>query len=111
MQHELIFIDEAGINVWANRTLDRARVGGHAVRIAGSTRGQNLTLIFAVIAINGLLHHDLQEGGMNGRRFNLFLEHLVGQLPPDEMPRVLIFDNAPAKNTGRHKKPGNITLK
>ena len=83
MQHELIFIDEAGINVWANRIRGGARVGERAVRIAGSTRGQNLTMIFAVIAINGLLNHDLQEGNMNGQCFNLILEHLVGQLPPD----------------------------
>ena len=112
MQHEFIFIDEAGINVWAKRTRGRARGGERAVRIVGAARGQNLTMTFAVSTTNGLLHHDLQEGGMNGQRFNLFLEHLVGQLPPDQMPRVFIFDNAPAhrRAQGAHL-PGNFTLR
>ena len=112
MQHELIFIDEAGINVWAKRTRGRAHVGECSVHIVGATRGQNLTMTFAVSATNGLLHHDLQEGGMNGQRFNLFLEHLAGQLPPDEMPRVLIFDNAPGRRWAQEAHlPGNFTLR
>ena len=112
MQHELIFIDEAGIHVWAKRARGRARVGERAVRIVGAARGQNLTMTFAVSATNGLLHHDLQEGGMNGQRFNLFLEHLAGQLPPDEMPRVFIFDNAPAHRRAQEAHlPGNFTLR
>ena len=64
VQHELIFIDEAGINVWAKRTCDRARVGERAVRIVGAARVQNLTMTSAVSATNDLLHHDLQEGGI-----------------------------------------------
>ena len=44
IQHELIFIDEAGIHVWTKRTRGRARVGERAVRIVGAARGQNLTM-------------------------------------------------------------------
>ena len=47
MQHELIFIDEAGTNVWAKRTCGRAHVGEravHIVGIVGVARGQNLTI-------------------------------------------------------------------
>ena len=52
-----------------------------------------------------VLHHDLQEGGMNGQRFNLFLEHLAGQLPPDEMPHVFIFWRRTSAQAGTRSTP------
>ena len=49
---------------------------------------------------------------MNGQRFNLFLEHLAGQLTPDEIPRVFIFDNAPAHRRAQEAHlSGNFTLR
>ena len=39
-----IYIDEAGINLWTKRTLDRARRGDRAVRVVQGRRGPNLTM-------------------------------------------------------------------
>ena len=105
MNKELIFIDEAGINLWTRRTRGRARVGERAVRVVGGTRGRNFTMTLAVSATNGLIHHDLISGGMNGERFKEFLQEVVEHFPDDGVEKVLIFDNAPA-----HRSAGDVSL-
>ena len=45
---DLIFVDEAGINLWLKRTRGRARRGERAVRVAQGHNGHNLTMTFAV---------------------------------------------------------------
>ena len=92
---EIIFIDEAGLNLWMKRTRGRARRGERAVRVVGGARGQNFTMTFAASPAGGLIHHDLQQGGMNHRRFNQFLQAVAEQLPADGRHRVMVFDNAP----------------
>ena len=45
---DLIFIDEADINLWLKRTRGRARRGERAVRVIQGRGGHNLTMTFAV---------------------------------------------------------------
>lgn len=91
---ELVFIDEAGINLWLRRTRGRAPRGQRAVRVVNGRRGRNLTVIFAVSSQRGLLAHDIFEGGMTGDRFVQFLETVSDANAQQQM--VMIFDNAPA---------------
>ena len=44
---ELIFVDEAGINIWTKRTRGRAVRGRRAARVVQGRRGPNLTMICA----------------------------------------------------------------
>lgn len=112
MHHELIFIDEAAINIWMKRSRGRARRGQRAVRVVGAVRGQNITVKFAISATNGMIHHDLQQGGMNALRFNEYLVDVAAQLPNDGRHRVFIFDNAPAHAHAQQAGlPNNISLR
>ena len=43
---ELVYIDEAGINLWSTR--GRAWKGDRAVCVVGGQRGRNFTVTFAV---------------------------------------------------------------
>lgn len=44
LQHEMIFIDEAGINLWTRRTRGRAPRGQRAVRVVNGRRGKTQLL-------------------------------------------------------------------
>ena len=98
---DLIFVDEAGINLWLKRTRGRARRGERAVRVAQGRRGHNLTMTFAVSARAGLIHHDLFQGGMTAERFNGFLNH-VSEIYQPEMEVCFVFDNARAHMQARN---------
>ncbi|GFR66537.1 DDE superfamily endonuclease [Elysia marginata] len=89
------YIGEAGINVWTKRTRGRARQGDRAVRIVQERRGQNLTMTFAVIVMNGLVHHELHLVGMTAERFSQLLHFTSPQCNPGQEVSF-IFDNARA---------------
>ncbi|GFS16994.1 DDE superfamily endonuclease [Elysia marginata] len=76
LMHELIFIAEAGINIWTKRTRGRAMRGRRAVRVVQGRREPNLTMTFAVSNVGGLIYHELTEGGMTSQRFNDFIGSL-----------------------------------
>ena len=101
---DLIFVDEAGINLWLKRTRGRARRGERAVRVVQGRRDHNLTMTFAVSARAGLIHHDLFQGGMTAERFNGFLNH-VSEIYQPEMEVCFVFDNARA-----HMQTRNLEL-
>ena len=88
---ELVYIDEAGINLWVRRTRGRARRGERAVRVVGGQRGRNFTVTFAISNRRGLVHHEIFEGGMTSDRFNNFLEATSRAC---QNPVTYIFDNA-----------------
>ena len=93
LEQRLIFVDEAGINLFTRRTRGRAPVGQRATRVVGGTRGKNLTLRLA-ISEEGIVHYEFIEGGMTKDKFSNFLRTLscvVG-----EEPASIICDNAPA---------------
>lgn len=95
VHQEQIFIDETGFNLWLRRSRGRSRRGQRAVRVVGHRRGNNLSIIFAVSNVRGLLHHDIIEGGMNAERFVSFLQHISNNVE-FQGQSVCIFDNAPA---------------
>lgn len=66
MNQELIFVDEAGFNLWTSRTRGRALIGEPAIRVVNGRRGRNLSMIFAVSQERGLLSHEIVEGAVNG---------------------------------------------
>ena len=108
---EMIFIDEAGINIWTKRSYGRAHRGERAVRVVAGRRGNNLTITFAISATNGVVFHDIKEGGMTGETFVNFIEAVVNAFPHDGLPRALIFDNAPAhRRAGNADLPQNVSL-
>ena len=47
---ELIYVDEAGFNLWMARTRGRAPQGQRAVRIVGGRRGPKFTAILTILA-------------------------------------------------------------
>ena len=79
-----IYIDEAGKNLWRKRTQDRAHRGDRDVRVVQGRRGPNLTMTFAVHVTNGLVHHQLHQGGMAAERFNQFLEDVSLRCNPGQ---------------------------
>ena len=59
-----------------------------------------------------MIHHDLQQGGMNALRFNEYLVDVAAQLPNDGWHCVFIFDNAPAlAHAQQAGLPNNISLR
>ena len=48
LDEKLIFVDEAGINLFTRRTRGRAPVGQRATRVVGGTKGKNLTFCLAL---------------------------------------------------------------
>ena len=99
-REELVFIDEAGINLYMARTRGRARRGQRAVRVVAGRRETNLTVCLAVSNTRGLVHHTFRQGGMNGESFVDFLQDLSVRCAPDS---AFIFDNAPA-----HRRAGGV---
>lgn len=99
---EIVFIDEAGINLYTARTRGRARRGERAVRVVNGRRGPNFTLCFAVSSTRGLVSHATREGGMTGEAFVEFLEHLS---PTCADAAAFVFDNAPAHARVRRNPP------
>ena len=91
---EIVYIDEAGLNLWVRRTRGRARRGERAVRVINGRRGRNLTMVFSISNQRGLLNHDLFEGGMTGQRFVNYLQQLSNENANRNI--VYIFDNAPS---------------
>ena len=83
--------------LWTKRTPGRARRRDRAVRVVQGRRGPNLTMTFAFNVTNGLVHHQLHQGGMTAERFNQFLEdvHLSLRFNPGQEV-CFIFDNARA---------------
>jgi len=103
----VIFIDEAGFNVWTQRTRGRARVGERAVRTVNGQRGENLTLVLAVSPQNGVEHHSFHIGGTTSAKFQEFLFALEEKIGQDN-PCVLIMDNAPCHRAARANSPDHV---
>ena len=81
--------------MWQKRTRGWAKRGERAVRVVQGRRGNNFTMTFAVCPTRGLVHHQLDEGGMNGDRFERFIENLCAQVQLNENEQcAIILDNA-----------------
>ena len=83
-----------------------------AVHAVCGRRGNNLTMVFAVSAAEGLMHHELTLASMTCARFNAFLLDTTGHFRNDDAEKVIIFDNAPAHRQAQAIQcPDNVTLK
>ena len=62
------------------------------------SRGGNITLIMAISASAGVVHHSICEHPMNTRIFLEFMENLLRVL---EEPKVVVLDNVSFHSNGR----------
>lgn len=76
IEHELVFIDEAGVNLHTKRTRGRAPEGQRAIRTVNGRRGPNFTICFAISNQRGLLHHVYMQGGMTGEQRHEFYGYI-----------------------------------
>ena len=70
---DLIFIDEAGVNLAMARLYARALRGQRATAIRPGKRGKNITMVGA-IALSGVVTALTYEGGTDGLAFKTFVE-------------------------------------
>lgn len=112
IQCHLVFIDEAGINLWCKRTRGRAPRGQQAVRVVNGRRGGQLTVTFAISSTRGLINHNIRDRGMTNEHFCNFLEETAQNLPVNDEQTVFIFDNAPAHRRAENASlPGNCSVR
>ena len=92
-----VYVDESGFNLHLMRTRGRAPVGERAIRTVCGSRGRNVTFITAISDRHedGIIYHEIVDGGVNKKRFADFLQSLSAIIGEDEEVTVL-FDNAPS---------------
>ena len=73
---DLVFIDEAGVNLAMTRLYARALKGQRAYSTRPNNRGKNQTMIGA-ITLTGLISALTFEGGTNGNAFRAFVEQVL----------------------------------
>ena len=73
VNQNLVFVDEAGFNLYTRRTRGRASIGQRAVRQVAGGRGKNLNIIMAISVAAGLHYYELHEGTVNGQVFQGFV--------------------------------------
>ena len=90
--HFSVFVDEAGCNMWTQRTRGRSKIGLPAVRIVNGQRGQNLTTILAT-SNTGIIKSKTFFGGTTKIIFQEFINDL-NLLLIDFKDVYIIMDNA-----------------
>lgn len=70
---DLIFIDEAGVNLAMTRLYARALRGHRATATRPGKRGKNITMVGA-LALRGVMSALTYEGGTDGLAFTTFIE-------------------------------------
>ena len=97
INQNLVFVDEAGFNLYTRRTRGRAARGERAVRQVAGNRGPNLNIILAISPAVGTVYHELHVGIVNGSIFQNFLSNL-GEVIGEMFDAVVVLDNAPVHN-------------
>ena len=96
IQHEFIYVDEAGFNLTKTRRQGRNVIGHRAITNLPGQRGGNITLC-AAITQNGVLHHHANLGPYNANLILAFLDRLheivtaLNQV--DQMRYIVVWDN------------------
>ena len=92
-----IYVDESGFNLHLMRTRGRSLVGERAIRTVCGSRGRNVTLIMAISDIHedGVIYHEIVDGGVNKQRFACFIQSLAAIIGEDD-EMTIVFDNAPS---------------
>jgi transposase len=73
---DLVFIDEAGVNLGMTRRYARAEKGKRAYGQAPATRGKNVTMIGA-LSVSGLLAPMTWQGSTDGITFLTYVEQVL----------------------------------
>ncbi len=95
IQHEFIYVDEAGFNLTRTRRRGRNIIGHRAIVNVPGQRGGNITLC-AAITQNGVLHRHDHMGPYNTALILTFLDQLhnitaANQI--DHMQYIVVWDN------------------
>ncbi|XP_034740321.1 keratin, type I cytoskeletal 9-like [Etheostoma cragini] len=95
IQHEFIYVDEAGFNLSRTRRRGRNIIGHRAIVNVPGQRGGNITLC-AAIKQNGVLHPHAHMGPYNTALILTFLDQLhnitaANQI--DHMQYIVVWDN------------------
>ena len=92
-----VYIDESGFNIHLMRTRDRAPAGTRAVRTVCGSRGRNISFISAISNQHedGIIYHEVVEGGVNQDMFAGFIQSLSAIIGADTEVTML-FDHAPS---------------
>ncbi|KAI2649093.1 Insertion element IS630 uncharacterized 39 kDa protein [Labeo rohita] len=95
IQHEFIYVDEAGFNLTRTRRRGRNVIGHRAIVNVPGQRGGNITLC-AAITQNGVLHRHAHMGPYNTALILTFLDQLhnitaANQI--DHMQYIVVWDN------------------
>ncbi|KAK0136824.1 hypothetical protein N1851_026996 [Merluccius polli] len=95
IQHEFIYVDEAGFNLTRTRRRGRNIIGHRAIVNVPGQRGGNITLC-AAITQNGVLHRHAHIGPYNTALILTFLDQLhnitaANQI--DHMQYIVVWDN------------------
>lgn len=89
-EHDVVFHDESGFNLWMARTRGRARSGQRDL-IVGNQRGPNFTCLMA-LQHRGTIHSDFQMDGTTGAVFRVFISEASSRI---DGPGSCVLDNAP----------------
>ncbi len=99
VEHQFIFIDEAGFNLTKRRKRGRNIIGQRAIVEVPGQRGGNITMC-AAITHHGVIHHHATLGPYNTAHLITFLDTLHNTLiPPDQVDGpeqlryIVIWDN------------------
>ncbi|XP_016307648.1 uncharacterized protein LOC107662224 [Sinocyclocheilus anshuiensis] len=96
IQHEFIYVDEAGFNLAKTRRRGRNVIGHRAITNVPGQRGGNITLC-AAITQNGVLHHHANLGPYNANLILAFLDRLHEIVTAfnqvDQMRYIVVWDN------------------
>jgi len=99
VEHQFVFIDEAGFNLTKRRKRGRNIIGQRAIVEVPGQRGGNITMC-AAITHHGVIHHHATLGPYNTAHLITFLDTLHNTLiPPDQVDGpeqlryVVIWDN------------------
>ena len=75
-----VFLDETGFCLWTASRYGRAPAGQQAHVEVAASPGPNLTLVLAVCPTLGIVHHQLQVGGLHSADFHHFMVGLLHKL-------------------------------
>ena len=67
INQNLVFVDEAGFNLYTRRTRGRAARGERAVRQVAGNRGPNLNIILAISPAVGTVYHELHVNVLHNK--------------------------------------------
>lgn len=99
--HNLVFIDESGLNLGMTRLYGRASRGQRLYDSCPRNRGQNTSLIGA-LSLDGLIATMSISGSVNTDVFLTYIQEVL--LPQLWVGAVVIMDNLPVPERAKHPR-------